>query len=137
MTENNLTQISQSHPIIIFDGECLLCDGFVRFVLTRDKHLLFRFTTLQYANTSNLLKTKTDSVILLYKGETYMRSIAALKILSLMGGFYKFVALLASTIPTFIADRVYDFIAKHRYQWFGKSPTCRIPDAKWKSQFIP
>ncbi|MCK0204130.1 DUF393 domain-containing protein, partial [Ornithobacterium rhinotracheale] len=33
--------------IIFFDGVCNLCDGFVQFVLKRDKSKVFKFSSLQ------------------------------------------------------------------------------------------
>ena len=31
---------------------------------------------------------------------------------------------------------VYSFIARHRYQWMGKSDTCRVPSQKERARFI-
>ncbi|MEC8251574.1 MAG: DCC1-like thiol-disulfide oxidoreductase family protein, partial [Planctomycetota bacterium] len=31
------------NPLILFDGECNLCNGFVQFVIRRDPRARFRF----------------------------------------------------------------------------------------------
>ena len=134
---SNLLHISTTHPVIIFDGECHLCDHSVQFVLLRDKKAIFRFCTLQDAKANNLIPFDTDSVILLDNKMIYIRSKAALKIMSNLGGMYKILSIIAGLIPTRLADFLYNIIAKHRYKWFGKYETCIVPEPKWKDRFIP
>jgi predicted DCC family thiol-disulfide oxidoreductase YuxK len=136
MTKEAFIALSFQYPIIIFDGECHLCDRSVQFVLKRDKIAAFRFCTLQYAKTNNLIQTKTDSVMLMDKNILYMKSKAGLKILNYLGGVYRLISFLLSVIPTTLADVVYDFIAKNRYKWFGKYDVCIIPEKRWKDRFI-
>lgn len=136
MTKEALILLSFQYPIIIFDGECHLCDRSVQFILKRDKNAVFRFCTLQYAKANNLFPTETDSVILMDKNTNYIKSNAALKILNYLGGLYRFMSIILSVIPSNIADFVYDFIAKNRYKWFGKYNECMIPQKGWKDRFI-
>lgn len=137
LMDTNLIQASLNHPVVIFDGECHLCDNSVQFVLKRDKKATFRFCTLQHAKANNILPLDFDSVILLDKNMIYVRSKAALKILNHLGGGYRVLSGILSIVPTFIADKLYNVIAKHRYKWFGKYESCIIPDPKWKDRFIP
>ena len=136
MTKDVLIALSFQYPIVIFDGECHLCDRSVQFVLKKDKNTVFRFCTLQYAKANNLILTETDSVILMDKNILYMKSKAGLKILNYLGGLYRLISYLLSVIPTNLADVVYDFIAKNRYKWFGKYDECMIPQKGWKDRFI-
>ena len=44
-----------SHPIVLFDGVCGLCNRFVQFVLRSDSSDLFRFAPLQSALAAGIL----------------------------------------------------------------------------------
>ncbi len=74
-------------------------------------------------------------MVLLSGNKIFTKSTAALTIFKKLGGFW---ALLYTFIivPRFIRDAVYDFIAKHRYQWFGKQNQCYIPSAEEQNRFI-
>lgn len=132
MTEN---------PIIFFDGTCNLCNGAVQFIIKRDKVNLFRFSSLQSAFFRQvsakfpLADLRSDSIILLENGKFFDQSTAALRIAKKMSGMwpllYGFII-----IPSFIRNAVYRFIARYRYQWFGKLESCWIPTPALKSKFI-
>ncbi|MFX7825193.1 DCC1-like thiol-disulfide oxidoreductase family protein, partial [Acinetobacter baumannii] len=67
-----------------------------------------------------------NSVILVEGGKVYYRSTAALRIakeLSLPYNLLYFFMI----VPPFIRNVVYDYIAKNRYQWFGKKEACWVP----------
>ena len=53
-----------------------------------------------------------------------------------MGGAWRLFAILGSLVPRPVRDRVYDVIAKHRYSWFGKRDTCRLPSAEERPRFL-
>ncbi len=127
--------------IVVFDGVCHLCNGFVNFLLKHDKNDRLRFGLLQYTDklgTSESIRqniSSTDSVALLTGDKVYFRSTAVLKILKRVGRgwqcFYIFML-----VPKPIRDWVYDFVARNRYKWFGKRDVCMIPDEKVKKKFI-
>ena len=76
-----------------------------------------------------------DTILLLKDNTLYKKSSAALRIAKQLNGLwpvmYGFII-----IPPFIRDFVYDFIAKNRYKWFGKSDTCRLPAAHERERFL-
>jgi len=63
------------------------------------------------------------------------KSTAALKIASQLG-FPNNVLTIFLIIPSFIRNWVYDFIAKHRYTWYGKKAACMIPTPELKDKFM-
>lgn len=137
----NLLQLSHQHPIILYDGECFLCDYSVQFILKRDRHAVFRFCTLQnairYSDLSSLVDlTSRNSVILIYKGFIYDKSDAAIRTMILLGGWLSWLGYVGFLFPKFIRNTVYNFIAKNRYKWFGKSDTCLMPNPTYTSQFL-
>jgi len=130
-----------SQAIIFFDGKCNLCNSAVQFILKRDKNGYFKFASLQSAFSQNRLglnpesKKAPRSLALLEDGVIYWRSTAALRITKhLSGGWKLYSALLV--IPKFLRDPAYNFIATHRYKWFGKRATCMRPTPAWQSRFI-
>lgn len=128
--------------IVFFDGVCNLCNASVQFLLNRDKKGKLKFASLQGEN-GKLLCAKLaqnaplpDSIILSLNDTIYIKSEAALQIARILGGAYSILFFLAKPIPLFIRDKVYDFIAKNRYAWFGKKDQCMMPDPSFKSRFL-
>ncbi len=76
-----------------------------------------------------------DSLILATDSKVYYKSTAAIKIAIQLKGFWFLVGIFY-IIPTFLRDKVYDFIAKRRNLWFEKHDTCKIPTAKEKNKFL-
>jgi len=137
-TLEELKDISKEHPIIAFDGVCNLCNGFIQWLIKRDKKQKFRYTTLQ-SEEGDLLKSLTnvdgDSVLLIYKEEIYALSDVGLKCMQIIGGAWTMVYWLIF-FPKGLRDWVYKLIAKNRYSWFGEKDTCMIPDPSIKSLFL-
>ena len=128
-----------SEAIIIFDGECNLCSGSVKFIIERDKKNYFKFISIQNPKALKLLNDKIDispdSVILLKNDKAYIRSRAALKISARLTWPWKIVSLLR-IIPSFLLDPLYKIIAKNRYKFWGKRDQCMIPSPEIKDRFI-
>ena len=132
-----------NHPIkptIFFDGVCNLCNQSVLFVIKRDRQAKFNFAPLQSSYAKHHLialdPTANDlnTIILLKNGKLYKRSRAILEIARGLSGLwpllYAFVI-----IPTPLRDVLYIWVARHRYQWFGKKDECMIPTPQLKSRF--
>ncbi|MEO6169167.1 MAG: thiol-disulfide oxidoreductase DCC family protein [Chitinophagales bacterium] len=131
----------KNKTIILFDGVCNLCNGFVQFIIKRDKKERFVFGALQSERAKELLaeyqlpKEKMDSVVLIENGKVFTQSTAALRIAKkLDGGWsltYAFIV-----IPKFLRDWIYGLIAKYRYKIFGKKDVCMVPTPEFKKRFI-
>ena len=128
------------HPVILFDGECNLCNGAVQFVIRHDKNHIFRFAALQSALGQTIKQERSvasslDSFLLLDNNKLYSQSTAALRVAKRLNGLwpmlYAFII-----IPPFIRNGIYNFIARNRYKWFGKRVHCMIPTPELKSLFI-
>ena len=139
-----------SRPIVYYDGLCGLCDGFVRFVVARDALGCYRFSPLQ-GETARLrlgdglaqgaLKTVVleEDPALRPIGNTdglRVKSDAAIAILAGLSHGWGLINLLR-IVPRPIRDLVYDFIARHRYRWFGKREECRVPTPAERERFLP
>ena len=134
--------LENNKQLILFDGVCNLCEASVQYVIKHDKNDVFRYTALesdvgqQILRKYNIDRTKMDS-ILLYSSENGIsyKSTAALKIASKLG-FPRNLMGIFLIVPAFIRNSVYDYIAKNRYQWYGKKDACMIPTPELKSKFL-
>lgn len=125
--------------IILFDGVCNMCNSIVKFIIKRDRHGEFNFASLQSERGLQILKEhhgkQVDSVVLLRNGQLYYFSDAALHIARKLDRgwklFYIFII-----IPRPIRDRVYHYVAKNRYKWFGKKEECMIPTKEMRKRFL-
>lgn len=137
-----LEALPKHKKLILFDGVCNLCNSSIQYVIKHDKNDTFRFTALQsdigqqIIDTYNIDTSKTDS-ILLYSNENGLsaKSSAALKIATQLG-FPRNMMTIFFIIPPFIRNWVYDYIAKNRYKWYGKTKECMIPTPELKSKFL-
>jgi predicted DCC family thiol-disulfide oxidoreductase YuxK len=128
-------------PLIVFDGECNLCNWAVNFVLGRDKGEIFLFSPNQSDSAREILtKLGLDSVgdetvYLIEKDRIYSRSTAVLLVLRRLPFPWKLLSVFI-IIPKRIRDFIYDVIAKHRYEWFGKMNSCRVPSQGERNRFL-
>lgn len=132
---------SEGQHLVLFDGVCNLCNGFVQFIIKRDPQARFKFAALQ-SNTGRKVLTNNgydvqalESVVYVTSDGVFTRSTAALQILKDLGRPW---SLLTSflIIPAFIRNAVYDFIAKYRYRFFGKKAECMVPTQALKARFL-
>ena len=127
--------------LILFDGVCNLCNGFVQFVIRHDKKKKFKFSSLQSSfsqvliaeNYPELKEMKTIAYIT--NGEMMVRSTAALYILKDLGGIFS-LTFGAMIIPAFIRDFFYNWLSARRYKFFGKSAVCMVPTAELRERFF-
>jgi len=138
----NLEMMAENHKIILFDGVCNLCNGAIQFMIKRDKQDVFRYTALQSDTAQKLIEErgidteKIDSIILIDPGVAYyIKSDAALEIGKHLRG-YRTISSLLLGIPRGIRNFAYDFIARSRYDWFGKKQECMIPTPELKAKFL-
>lgn len=120
------------------------CDGTVRFVIPRDQESRIRFAPIQseagmpYLEHFGLSKEEAmNSLIFVEHGVMYRKSAAALSIASYLTFPYYLISYVGALVPQVVGDTCYDFVARHRYQWFGKSETCIFPSKSVKSRYLP
>lgn len=132
--------------ILLYDGECNVCDKSVQFILKRDKKDMFRFASLQSSFGQEVLKRhnknlqELNTMYLIEHHETgeerlHQKSSAVLQVLrnvSFPWNLFTFGFIL----PRFIRDFFYDVNAKYRYVVWGKKNSCRILTADIKHKFL-
>jgi predicted DCC family thiol-disulfide oxidoreductase YuxK len=126
--------------IIMFDGECVMCNNVVSFILKNNKKQNLFFTSLQSNTAKEILKNyDTDEELnsVLYKNGfvLFSKSEAALQICKELNAPYKWLYVFRHMNFT-LRENIYNYIAKNRYKWFGKKDTCMLPTAAIKHRFI-
>ncbi len=127
LTENSDPKIK---PIIFFDGFCILCNRFTKYIYREDFSHHFFYSPIQGKTAKETLPreliTQPNSIIFLKNGKIFDKSEAVFQILSEIGGIWTFF-FWTRFLPKFITDRAYDIVASNRYGWFGSLTECQIP----------
>ncbi|MCI0768499.1 thiol-disulfide oxidoreductase DCC family protein [Bacillus sp. TL12] len=132
---------TRKQSVILFDGVCNLCSGWVQFVIKRDPKKLFKFAPLQSELGNSIIKDYNikmkgkASIILIEHNKVHIESTAILRIISQLKGPIK-VLRLFSLIPKPLRDKIYRLISRNRYRLFGKKETCLIPSKEIQNRFI-
>ena len=136
-----LLEISRSHPILLFDGVCNLCNGFVQYTIERDPEGQFRFAALQSDVGKNVLEhinlspEDLSTAILIEDEKIYTQSTVGLRMIKKMNVWYRFLYFLI-ILPKPLRDFFYRIIANNRYRWFGEKESCMIPTPELQSRFL-
>jgi predicted DCC family thiol-disulfide oxidoreductase YuxK len=136
-----------THLVVLFDGVCVLCDSSMRFLVDADRGGRLSFAPLQGETAREVLarhpEVAGDLSTIVYvrnfKSEAekvYSRSDAVVSILQDLGGGYRLLALFRF-LPRVLRDKLYTWVASHRYRWFGKLDACRLPRPGEEKRFLP
>jgi predicted DCC family thiol-disulfide oxidoreductase YuxK len=135
------SRASHAETIVLFDGVCNLCNAAVNFVIDRDPRGRIAFASLQSPAGQKLLAehglstTDFDTMVLVSGGQVYTRSSAGLRILGKLRMPWPLLMPLL-VVPSPLRNTVYNFIARRRYRWFGRSEACRVPTPEMQSRFL-
>jgi predicted DCC family thiol-disulfide oxidoreductase YuxK len=132
--------------LLLYDGVCGLCNRMTRFVLRHDQANRFRYAALQGSLAGELLRRHgrdardLDTVYVVADygapGERLLwKSRAILFVLGQLGGLWRLGRLFA-ILPRPLLDLAYDFIARHRYRWFGRYDACPLPAPGVREKFL-
>jgi predicted DCC family thiol-disulfide oxidoreductase YuxK len=127
-----------NNDIIIYDGVCVMCNSFFRWVHKNDKKNIFMFSNFQSKySLNNMDKLKnTDSIAVVLKDGGVLRKTEAVSYILKKTNSFLAARFLIFVIPYPISNIFYDFIASIRYNIFGKYDSCPILDNKYKLKFI-
>lgn len=127
--------------VLSFDGKCVLCNGFVRFVMRHDSNRRLRFAssgTPAGAAIFGAYGQDPDhpvSVVLVDGEQRYGESEAIIRTIEALGGVWRLAAV-ARAVPRIVRDAAYRYIAANRYRWFGRLDSCPVPDAASAERFL-
>lgn len=131
-------------PVIVFDGVCLLCSRWVRFLLKHDRAARYRFASMQSDSGRALLQThgldpdSPLSFLLVEDGRGHTDTDAIVKILHGLGRRrWRWLGHALRLLPRVLRDPAYRFVARHRYRIFGQSRRCFLPTPEQRARFMP
>jgi predicted DCC family thiol-disulfide oxidoreductase YuxK len=126
--------------LILYDGVCVFCSRWIRYIATHDVDRRFRFTAIQsdygtrLAQAFGINPADPDTNAVIHGGVAWFKSDGALTTLSLLPGWRWVRALLL--IPKAVRDPVYNLVARNRYRIFGKYDECFVPDAEMRARVM-
>lgn len=130
--------------LVLFDGECRLCNGFVRSVIARDHGARFRFAPLQgttgrqacaAAGLAFPEDAKPDTIVVVEDATAWVRSDAVLAIAARLP-FPWPILTLGRVVPRSLRDALYRWVARNRHRWFGRTASCPVPDPGIRRRFL-
>lgn len=134
-------------PVLLFDGECGLCNRVVRLLLRSDRAGRLRFAPLQgapaqaYLRSQGLPTQDFDSLVFVADwnnpapGGYELRTDGALAAAALVGGVWRLVAW-TRVLPRGLRDFGYRLVARSRYAIFGEYKPAPLPDPAWAERFL-
>jgi predicted DCC family thiol-disulfide oxidoreductase YuxK len=126
--------------VILYDGVCVFCSRWIRFVAARDVNGRFRFTAIQSSYGTRLAQAfgidpdDPDTNAVIHGGVAHFKSDGALTVLSALPGWGWVRAL--RLVPKPLRDAVYNLVARNRYRIFGKYEECFVLDAGFRERVM-
>ncbi|MCP9440298.1 MAG: DCC1-like thiol-disulfide oxidoreductase family protein [Nitrospira sp.] len=127
--------------IILFDGTCRWCTTWIQLVIRHDPSGRFTFSSLQSPPAQRFLATlglptqNFETFLLIDRNRIFAKSTAALRVMRGLSGLFPLLYLFI-LIPRPLRDALYDYVARHRYQWMGKTDTCQVPTPLERDRFV-
>ncbi|WP_428427855.1 thiol-disulfide oxidoreductase DCC family protein [Pararhizobium sp.] len=137
----SVPDFTDDHPIIVFDGECIFCSGWVNFVLRHDRQGRYRFITAQSPLGEALYRhygldsRNYETNILLDAGIAYLKSEGSFRMAAGLG-FPWTLACVFRVIPRRIRDPLYEVVARNRYRIAGRRNNCFVPTPEHRARFL-
>lgn len=150
-----MNPMQPSPNVLLFDGVCSLCNSVVDFVIRNERHGTVKFAALQSEGARELLDARLGversralraerpdgshddpGTVVYVEGErVWERSTAILRMARHLRWPWR-ALLIGWILPRFVRDALYGYVARHRYAWFGKKESCRIPTPEERARFL-
>ena len=126
-------------PLIVVDGECVLCTRWAGFILRHDRQARLRLAVTQSplgrALYAHYRLDPDETNLLVRGGRAYVRSDAVLGVLAVLGPPWS-LAPAARVLPRSWRDHAYGWLARNRFRLFGRRDVCLVPDASVAHRFL-
>jgi len=130
-----------SPDVVVFDGVCHLCSGWVQFLLKRDRARRYAFAPMQGAAGQRLMRehgldpADPSSFLLLRDGRAQTDSGAVISVVTGLGGAWRIAGVLR-LVPGVLRDPVYRWIARNRFRLLGRRSACYLPAPRDAARFL-
>lgn len=129
-------------PLVLYDGDCGLCNRAVHFLVDRDRDGVIHYAALQGDTGQQILRhfgmntTDFDTFVVVRAGELSTRSTAALQLVPFLRWPWRFAAL-GWLVPRLLRDAVYGAVARNRMRFFGRGEAaCRMPTPALRARML-
>jgi len=128
-------------PLMLFDGVCNLCNGWVRFCLAHERGTALRFAAMQSATGQAVLRRLGlpldvyESFLFVEDGAVHAKSEGFFRMLHHLRQPWPWLRL-ARVLPRALCDWGYDGIARNRYRLFGRQDRCMTPSSEVARRFL-
>ena len=141
-----MPQAEPGGAVIVFDGVCVLCNGWVGFLLRHDRAGRYRYAAMQSDSGRALLEMHgldpddpASFLLVEHDVDESARiatdSDAIRRVLVGLGGGWRMANLLA-LVPRRVRDPAYRWLARNRYRWFGRHDACTLPAPEHRHRFL-
>ncbi len=133
--------VPSGKTLVLFDGECNVCNTTVLFIIDHDPNERFVFAQLaselgQHSLASRgLVDPSLDSIVVIDGPRVHTHSNAILFVARHLSGAWPALAALLA-IPKPLRDLAYRAFAKRRIAWFGQRDQCRVPTPALRQRFL-
>lgn len=132
-------------PVIVYDGHCALCSGWVRFIIHHDPEgryrllaagsplgqALYRHYGLNTAERGGDYETN----LLVRDGRVFTKLDGSIRMAQGLGAPWSVAAALR-LLPARWGEALYDRVARNRLRWFGRLEVCHRPDPADAHRFL-
>ncbi|WP_334223296.1 thiol-disulfide oxidoreductase DCC family protein [Ruegeria faecimaris] len=142
MQDRAISDVGTEQNLIVFDGECVLCSRFFRFMLWADTKKRFKFVIAQSPIGQSLYRQlglptyEFETNLVIVDGVVHQRLDAFAAAMRSLPALWPVLSA-CRFLPRFLKDPLYHFIARHRFAFFGRFETCLVPDSSMKARFFP
>ncbi|MGR9141466.1 thiol-disulfide oxidoreductase DCC family protein [Rhizobium leguminosarum] len=139
-SDADVPDFADDQPLIVFDGECVFCSGWVKFVLKHDKQQRYRFLAAQTPLGAALYRhygldaRDYETNILIEEGRGFFKSDGTIRMVAGLGFPYSLVRIFR-LLPRPVADALYEFIARNRLKIAGRQ-SCMVPTPEQRRRFV-
>ena len=137
----DIDTLLKTKDIVVFDGVCALCSGWIKFLLRFDRHHKFQFVIAQselgerlYAHVGEQTGDY-ETMLVFVGGKYYDKADAITAVLGKIGWPWKLFSI-ARFMPSVVKTWLYDRLARNRYKIFGRYDECMIPTPEIKARFL-
>lgn len=121
-----------TRDLLLFDGDCVMCSRWARFIHRRDPAGAIRFVMLQSPEGEALVRrfgidpSDPASNLFICRGFAFFKSDSGLEVLAALPGWGWTRCL--RVLPLGLRNWCYDRIARNRYAWFGRRDLCALDE---------
>ena len=136
--------MNDPRPVVLFDGDCALCNATVRWTVKRDPLARLRYAPLASEAARRVVAladpgldfdSLPDAIVLADGDGVHTESTAVLR----LARYLRFpwpVLILAMVVPRPLRDAGYRFVARNRLRWFGRADACEVPPPSLAARFL-